>query len=62
MFCFAAGKRICENAVNRGYEVVSISGSGRKPEAYPREEASWIEKVNWRKGNVFRPERRLQLV
>ena len=56
LFCFAAGKRICENAVNRGYEVVSISGSGRKPEAYPREEASWIEKVNWRKGNVFRPE------
>lgn len=54
--CFGAGKRICENAVKRGYEVVSISGSGRKPEAYAREESSWIEKVQWRKGNVFRPE------
>lgn len=50
------GKRICENAVNRGYEVVSISGSGRKPHGYPREDSSWIEKVKWKKANVFFPE------
>lgn len=50
------GKRICENAVNRGYEVISVTGSGRKPKPYPMEDSAWIEKVNWKKGNVFFPE------
>lgn len=50
------GKRICENAVNRGYNVVSVTGSGKKPQPYPKEDCPWIDKVNWQKGNVFQPE------
>lgn len=50
------GKRICENAINRGYAVTSITGSGRKPSPYANEDSGWMEKVEWRKGNVFRPE------
>lgn len=50
------GKRICQTAVNRGWNVVSITGSGRKPQPYPKEDGAWIEKVQWKQGDVFRPE------
>ncbi|KAG0682621.1 hypothetical protein C6P40_000295 [Pichia californica] len=50
------GKRICENAISRGYDVVSITGTGKKPNPYEGEESSWINKVNWKRGNIFYPE------
>lgn len=50
------GKRICQTAINRGWNVVSISGSGRKPHPYPAEDGSWIEKVQWKRGDIFLPE------
>lgn len=50
------GKRIVENAVKRGFDVTSITGSGRMPRPYPQEDNSWMEQVKWKQGNVFFPE------
>lgn len=49
------GKRICQQAIEKGYSVTSISGSGKKPTPYRNEDSNWMQKVNWLKGNVFEP-------
>ncbi|KAG7755551.1 hypothetical protein KL911_001608 [Ogataea haglerorum] len=48
------GKRICEAAVERGLKVVSVTSSGSRPrQLLPVEE--WPEKVEWVKGDIFKP-------
>ncbi|VEU21918.1 DEKNAAC102939 [Brettanomyces naardenensis] len=50
------GRRICENAIQRGFQVTSVSQSGKKPENVTDSDKEWVQKVNWTKGDVFRPE------
>lgn len=45
------GRKICEVAVGRGYNVVSVSGSGRKPE----HNNLLLDSVEWTKGDIFSP-------
>ncbi|KAH3668086.1 hypothetical protein OGAPHI_001840 [Ogataea philodendri] len=48
------GKRICQNAVGRGLDVVSVTSSGSKPRQLGPHE-KWADKVEWTKGDVFKP-------
>ncbi|GME76953.1 unnamed protein product [Ambrosiozyma monospora] len=50
------GRRICETAISKGYNVTSFSSSGKKPWNASAEDQKWIDKVNWVKADVFKPE------
>ncbi|GME71207.1 unnamed protein product [Ambrosiozyma monospora] len=50
------GRRICETAINRGYNVTSFSSSGKKPWNASADDQQWIDKVNWVKADVFKPD------
>ncbi|GMG38650.1 unnamed protein product [Ambrosiozyma monospora] len=50
------GRRICETAINRGHTVTSFSSSGKKPWNASPIDQKWIDKVNWVKADVFKPE------
>ena len=45
------GSRICEEAILQGYNVTSISRSGMKPLWISNKKDSWVNKVNWVKGD-----------
>lgn len=49
------GRRICQEALTRGLQVVSVSSSGKKPAAVNAQDNQWIPKVKWTKGDVFMP-------
>ncbi|OWB79394.1 hypothetical protein B5S32_g3615 [[Candida] boidinii] len=50
------GKRICQEALSRGYLVTSISSSGSPPKQLAPMDYKWVQKVNWTKGDIFKPE------
>ncbi|CCH61161.1 hypothetical protein TBLA_0E01010 [Henningerozyma blattae CBS 6284] len=50
------GKRICQESVNRGLKVYSITRSGKTPTFNsPAKPNEWVDKVNWLKGDLFDP-------
>ncbi|WWC67065.1 uncharacterized protein I206_100972 [Kwoniella pini CBS 10737] len=50
------GSAICKAAVGKGWEVSSMSSSGKPYKTLKGHTPSWVEKVNWKKGNAFEPE------
>lgn len=50
------GRRICQEAVNHGLEVVSISRSGKPPvlKSSPRDK-NWINEVRWESADILKP-------
>ncbi|CAI1594437.1 hypothetical protein SEUBUCD646_0L03400 [Saccharomyces eubayanus] len=50
------GKRICQNAVIAGYQVVSVSRSGKAPHSTELNEKQWIQEVQWTAADIFKPD------
>lgn len=50
------GRRICQEAVNRGVEVISISRSGKPPvlQSSPKDK-HWIGEVKWESADILNP-------
>lgn len=50
------GRRICQEAVHRGLEVVSISRSGKPPVLKsPSKDKDWIREVSWEYADILNP-------
>lgn len=49
------GKRICQEAVNNGFQVMSLSRSGRPPKPQSPRDKDWIGEVQWEAADVFDP-------
>ncbi|GMM55276.1 ubiquinone biosynthesis protein [Maudiozyma humilis] len=49
------GKRICQQAVLNGLQVVGLSRSGKAPQALGNDKY-WIKEVSWKSANVFQPD------
>ncbi|SCV00478.1 LAME_0G09978g1_1 [Lachancea meyersii CBS 8951] len=49
------GRRICQTAVENGYEVTSLTRSGTAPRAKASWEKEWIGQVKWRHCDVLNP-------
>ncbi|SCU87468.1 LAFA_0E06920g1_1 [Lachancea sp. 'fantastica'] len=49
------GRRICQTAVENGYEVTSLTRSGTAPKAKALWENRWIQQVKWRQCDVLDP-------
>ena len=49
------GRRICQAAVEKGYNVTSLSRSGTPPRNTAQWDKAWIAKVNWRQCDVLNP-------
>lgn len=45
------GKRICQEAIHKGFQVTSLSSSGKPPKEF----GDWVGKVKWEQANVFEP-------
>ncbi|EDO18196.1 hypothetical protein Kpol_543p25 [Vanderwaltozyma polyspora DSM 70294] len=50
------GKRICQEAVTRGFQVTSVSRSGIAPEAPTPSDSHWIREVKWESCDIFKPD------
>lgn len=50
------GKRICQEAVKKGFQVVSLSRSGKPPQPQSIKDNDWINEVQWESGDIFCPE------
>ncbi|QPG77167.1 hypothetical protein FOA43_004573 [Brettanomyces nanus] len=50
------GRRICQASIRKGFNVTSVSMSGKEPKLVTPSDSEWIKKVNWTKGDVFKPE------
>lgn len=50
------GKRICQEAINNGFQVLSVSRSGRAPSPQSPQDKNWIAEVEWKSADVFNPE------
>lgn len=50
------GKRICQEAISSGFEVLSLSRSGKAPVPQSPHDRKWIDQVNWKSADVFNPE------
>lgn len=50
------GKRICQNAVTAGYQVVSVSRSGKAPHSTELNDKQWIQEVQWTAADIFKPD------
>lgn len=49
------GKRICQQAVLNGLQVVGLSRSGKAPQALGNDKY-WIKEVSWNQADIFNPE------
>ncbi|CCE63754.1 hypothetical protein TPHA_0F02740 [Tetrapisispora phaffii CBS 4417] len=49
------GKRICQEAVNKGFQVTALSRSGSPPILTSMEDKLWISETKWVSCNVFDP-------
>ncbi|CCH45895.1 hypothetical protein BN7_5482 [Wickerhamomyces ciferrii] len=49
------GRRICQAGINAGFQVTSLSRSGKPPKLTPLENKTWIEKVDWKSADIFQP-------
>lgn len=49
------GRRICQQAVNCGWEVVSMSRSGKPPALPSPRDRQWIQKVKWEAADILNP-------
>ncbi|CAR25244.1 ubiquinone biosynthesis protein COQ11 [Lachancea thermotolerans CBS 6340] len=49
------GRRICQTAVEKGFQVTSLSRSGSPPRTANRWDKEWIDKVHWEKCDVLDP-------
>lgn len=49
------GKRICQEAVTNGFQVLSLSRSGRAPKPQSSQDRHWIGEVQWEAADVFDP-------
>ncbi|CEP63323.1 ubiquinone biosynthesis protein COQ11 LALA0_S07e07514g [Lachancea lanzarotensis] len=49
------GRRICQTAVENGFEVTSLTRSGTAPKAKALWEKKWIDQVKWRQCDVLDP-------
>ncbi|SCU90509.1 LADA_0F04610g1_1 [Lachancea dasiensis] len=49
------GRRICQTAIERGFEVTSLSRSGTPPPVKSLWDKEWTGKVNWRRCDVLNP-------
>lgn len=49
------GKRICQEAVEKGHQVISLSRSGKAPQPQSVQDKNWINEVNWITADVFSP-------
>ncbi|SCW00602.1 LAFE_0C07822g1_1 [Lachancea fermentati] len=47
------GRRICQVAVEHGYQVTSLSRSGRPPPLSASWEKEWISEVKWQQCDIF---------
>ncbi|ODV98285.1 hypothetical protein PACTADRAFT_48073 [Pachysolen tannophilus NRRL Y-2460] len=50
------GRRICQQGIQKGYKITSMSRSGAPPKNILPSDNQWVEKVNWKKVNIFDPE------
>lgn len=50
------GKRICQEAINNGFKVLSVSRSGKAPPLQSPNDRQWIAEVEWKSGDVFNPD------
>ncbi|KAI0463163.1 hypothetical protein LJB42_003182 [Komagataella kurtzmanii] len=50
------GKRICQEGIKAGFKVVSLSSSGKSPTKILPSDDEWVQKVQWKKADVFKPE------
>ncbi|CAK7892205.1 MIOREX complex component 2 [[Candida] anglica] len=49
------GKRICEQGIRSGYNVISLTRSGIAPKIESHHDAHWISKVQWKKADLLDP-------
>ena len=50
------GKRICQEAVTSGYQVVSVSRSGKAPHSNELNDKRWMQEVQWTAADIFKPD------
>lgn len=50
------GRRICQEAVQNGFQVLSLSRSGRAPQPQAPQDKHWIGEVQWEAADVFNPQ------
>ncbi|CAD6637070.1 HN1_G0029340.mRNA.1.CDS.1 [Saccharomyces cerevisiae] len=50
------GKRICQEAVTLGYQVVSVSRSGKAPHSNELNDKQWMQEVQWTAADIFKPD------
>ncbi|EJS42554.1 YLR290C [Saccharomyces arboricola H-6] len=50
------GKRICQEAVTAGYQVVSVSRSGKAPHSTELNDKQWMQEVQWTAADIFKPD------
>ncbi|QHS75003.1 ubiquinone biosynthesis protein COQ11 SPAR_L03110 [Saccharomyces paradoxus] len=50
------GKRICQEAVTAGYQVVSVSRSGKAPQSNELNDKQWMREVQWAAADIFKPD------
>ncbi|KAG0659769.1 hypothetical protein C6P45_001752 [Maudiozyma exigua] len=50
------GKRICQQAVLSGMQVIGLSRSGKSPEPVSKNDSHWIKEVSWQSANIFNPD------
>lgn len=50
------GKKICQRAAQLNWDVTSISRSGKIHDEQNYTNENWINKVNWVKGDIFKPD------
>ncbi|AJV58464.1 hypothetical protein H806_YJM1386L05121 [Saccharomyces cerevisiae YJM1386] len=50
------GKRICQEAMTSGYQVVSVSRSGKAPHSNELNDKQWMQEVQWTAADIFKPD------
>ena len=50
------GKRICQQAVLSGMQVIGLSRSGHSPKPINRNDSHWIKEVSWQSADIFNPD------
>lgn len=50
------GKRICQQAVLNGIQVIGLSRSGKSPKPVNRNDSHWIKEVSWQSADIFNPD------
>ena len=49
------GRRICQEAVTKGFQVVSLSKSGKAPSLGSPSDNHWMNEVQWERCDIFDP-------